>query len=182
MILIFFLLTFTFWGGIGGSFPDFIYLSVACRLLVPWPGIEPVPLAVVAWSLNHWTVREAPTFTFFNGWKEIKRWIYFVNMTMIKTQVALLICVSLRAVLHCGSEHHTETKGWNSWDEIVHGAFMTSSCCFTHNTSLRCRHNLICFWPTKRFIIQNFKERALTSSLVASLDSYIFFVEQGDYF
>ena len=77
MILIFFLLTFTFWGGMGGFFPDFIYLSVACRLLVPWPGIEPVPLAVVSWSLNHWTVREAPTFTFFNGWIEIKRWIYF---------------------------------------------------------------------------------------------------------
>ena len=29
-------------------------------ILVPQPGIEPVPPAVEAWSLNHWTTREAP--------------------------------------------------------------------------------------------------------------------------
>ena len=33
---------------------------VACGILVPWPGIEPVPSAVKAPSLNHWTVREYP--------------------------------------------------------------------------------------------------------------------------
>ena len=32
----------------------------ACRILVPRPGIEPVPPAVEAWILNHWTAREAP--------------------------------------------------------------------------------------------------------------------------
>ena len=26
--------------------------------LVPWPGIEPGPLALEAWSLSHWTIRE----------------------------------------------------------------------------------------------------------------------------
>ena len=31
---------------------------MACRILVPWPGIELVPCAVKAWSLNHWSVRE----------------------------------------------------------------------------------------------------------------------------
>ena len=31
---------------------------VACGILVPQPGIEPVFPAVEAWSLNHWTVRE----------------------------------------------------------------------------------------------------------------------------
>ena len=30
------------------------------RILVPWPGIEPVPSAVEAWNLNHWTTREVP--------------------------------------------------------------------------------------------------------------------------
>ena len=30
----------------------------ACRILVPQPGIEPLPLAVEAQSLNHWTARE----------------------------------------------------------------------------------------------------------------------------
>ena len=31
---------------------------MACRLLVPWPRTEPGPLAVKAWSPNHWTARE----------------------------------------------------------------------------------------------------------------------------
>ena len=33
---------------------------VACRILVPRPGIEPVSLAVEARSLNPWTAREVP--------------------------------------------------------------------------------------------------------------------------
>ena len=32
----------------------------ACGILVPQAGIEPRPLALVAWSLNHWTTREVP--------------------------------------------------------------------------------------------------------------------------
>ena len=32
----------------------------ACRILVPRPGIEPVPPAVEAQSPNRWTAREAP--------------------------------------------------------------------------------------------------------------------------
>ena len=34
--------------------------SKACGILVPRPGIEPMHLAVEAWSLNHWTAREVP--------------------------------------------------------------------------------------------------------------------------
>ena len=33
---------------------------VACRILGPWPGIEPVHPAVEAQSPNHWTTREFP--------------------------------------------------------------------------------------------------------------------------
>ena len=33
---------------------------MACGILVPRPGIEPVPPAVEAQSLNHLTSREAP--------------------------------------------------------------------------------------------------------------------------
>ena len=33
---------------------------MACRILVPQPGIEPVPPAVEVWSLNHWTTKEVP--------------------------------------------------------------------------------------------------------------------------
>ena len=34
--------------------------ALSCSLwdLVPWPGIEPGPPALGAWSLNHWTTRE----------------------------------------------------------------------------------------------------------------------------
>ena len=35
----------------------------ACRILVPRPGIEPVPSAVKALSPNHWTARKFPTET-----------------------------------------------------------------------------------------------------------------------
>ena len=31
----------------------FLLHHVACGNLVPWPGIEPMPLALEAWSLNH---------------------------------------------------------------------------------------------------------------------------------
>ena len=31
---------------------------MACGILVPWPGINPVPPAVESWSPNHWTTRE----------------------------------------------------------------------------------------------------------------------------
>ena len=47
----------------------FISGRAACgsRILVPRTGIEPMPLAVEAWSLNHWTAREVP------GTKGLKR-------------------------------------------------------------------------------------------------------------
>ena len=31
---------------------------MACRILVPQPGMEPMPPALEAWSLNHWTTWE----------------------------------------------------------------------------------------------------------------------------
>ena len=41
----------------------FLFFSlcrVACGILVPWPGIEPTPPTLEAWSLTHWNVREIP--------------------------------------------------------------------------------------------------------------------------
>ena len=32
----------------------------ACRILVAWPGTEPVPPAVQVWSPNHWSARKVP--------------------------------------------------------------------------------------------------------------------------
>ena len=37
----------------------------ACDILVPQPGIKPMPPAVEAWCLNHWIAREVPIFHIF---------------------------------------------------------------------------------------------------------------------
>ena len=37
---------------------------MTCRILVPQPRTELVPLAVKAWSSNHWTAREFPNLKF----------------------------------------------------------------------------------------------------------------------
>ena len=55
--------------GLFKKWMDFIYLFIwlhcaACGLLVPQPGIEPVPPALDAQSLSPWTSREAPLETF----------------------------------------------------------------------------------------------------------------------
>ena len=40
-------------------------LSCGMRDLVPWPGVEPRPPALGAWSLSHWTIREVPLSIYF---------------------------------------------------------------------------------------------------------------------
>ena len=43
--------------------------SIACRILVPLPGIEPMFPAVEAWNPNYWTAREVPVCLASNqGW------------------------------------------------------------------------------------------------------------------
>ena len=65
----------------------FIYLAVpglSCgmRDLVPWPGIEPGPPALGAWSLNHWTIKEVPDFFIFKHiW-----WVYAYPPTHTHTR------------------------------------------------------------------------------------------------
>ena len=50
-----------YWKIWGGSFCFIFWPHHAVyRILVPRPGIEPMPLAVKAQSLNHWTTREVP--------------------------------------------------------------------------------------------------------------------------
>ena len=39
--------------------------ALQCGVLVPRPGIEPVPHALGVWSLNHWTAREVPCLHYF---------------------------------------------------------------------------------------------------------------------
>ena len=44
-----------------GLFGVFWQHRKACGILVPQPGMEPVPPAAEAQSPNHWTAREVPT-------------------------------------------------------------------------------------------------------------------------
>ena len=38
----------------------FLSWHAACKILVPWPGIEPKLPELEAWSLNPWIAREVP--------------------------------------------------------------------------------------------------------------------------
>ena len=51
---------FCFFGGGGAGGMQWESHHVACGILVPQPGIEPVSPALEALSLNHWTAREVP--------------------------------------------------------------------------------------------------------------------------
>ena len=39
-----------------------VILVLACGILVPWPGIRPMPHVLQVHSLNHWTTRQVPWF------------------------------------------------------------------------------------------------------------------------
>lgn len=41
-----------------------LFLAAPSDILVPWPGIGPVPPELVTWSLKYWTTREVPLATF----------------------------------------------------------------------------------------------------------------------
>ena len=59
------------WGPWGGIFSPFIYLFKFLNILTtlhvhevflfPWPGIEPAPPTLAAWSPNNWTTGDVPT-------------------------------------------------------------------------------------------------------------------------
>ena len=45
----------------------FFFWPRSMQDLSPPPGTEPVPPAVEAWSLNHWTTKEVPYPSFYTG-------------------------------------------------------------------------------------------------------------------
>ena len=70
------------------SFDSFLFFSfwpcpVAYGIFVPWPGIEPAPLAVKAQNPNHWTVREFPLVHSLHMtaclWVSSLSWIHFYH-------------------------------------------------------------------------------------------------------
>ena len=46
-------------------------LCAACGILFSQPGIEPTPLALEVWSLNHWTTREVTKIDILKGSDEL---------------------------------------------------------------------------------------------------------------
>ena len=72
---------------------------MACGILVPWPGIKPVPPAMEAQSLNHWTDREVPLM---QSWcvrsDMVQRLVTYTRIREARVQVPylpLIWCVTL---------------------------------------------------------------------------------------
>ena len=53
-----------------------------CGILVPQSGIEPLPPALEAWSLNHWTIRKVPVLE-----------LYDMNFSSENTNCSVLVAV-----------------------------------------------------------------------------------------
>ena len=71
----------------------FIYFwpcCTACRILFPWPGIEPVLPAVEMWSPNHWTVRELPATNILMG---SHFWNYTNSLLLIKLSPFIFLSI-----------------------------------------------------------------------------------------
>ena len=82
-----------------------------CGILLPCPGIEPVPLLVKAWSPNPWTAREVRTETFDTSIniRLSKSWSYidhhplvFLNNYSVKHSSPIKSFVSPRSARFCG--------------------------------------------------------------------------------
>ena len=65
----------------------------AYGILVPRPGIKPVPPAVEVWSLNHQTAREAPMFL-----KYISDWFCFFELRLIEQVILMLFRLRSRVI------------------------------------------------------------------------------------
>ena len=72
-----------------------VWHYAACAILVPWPGIEPVPPAVEAQGPNEWTPREFPALD----------WILLPNF-----------CVSGAHLGYCEVKEliHIKLSAWNT--------------------------------------------------------------------
>ena len=91
--------------------------STACGILVPWPGIEPLPPAVEAQSLNHWTTGEVPVCRFFfddghSNWYEVIPHCSFDLYFSISDVDHLFMC--FLAICKCSFVHENFIYGpWN---------------------------------------------------------------------
>ena len=81
-----------------------------CGILVPWPGLEPVPPAVEAQSLNHWTARDAPLLLFkCKKKKKINRKLFKVHN--VWSYLFYAVAFSIAPIQICMSGHKQEHEG-----------------------------------------------------------------------
>ena len=86
--------------------------SESCVILVPWPGMEPAPSALEAWSLNHWTAREVSQNLLF---------VVFLILSILPCVrgylVVVLIYISQRLMILKVSSlaYWPSVRTWDSW-------------------------------------------------------------------
>ena len=74
-------------------------------ILVPQSGMEPVPLALEAWSLNHWTPGKPPFFSFETVLATVVPMSFHINFRLIlslstKNLDEILIEIALNLYIH----------------------------------------------------------------------------------
>ena len=97
--------------------------------LVPWPGIEPGPPAVGAWSLNHWTTREVPSYTFYQHYNTSLQSYYFHPSLMVTEFTDMTISLNLNVIslfrlvqiYPRGSNHRRRSNHFQRTTPISHG-------------------------------------------------------------
>ena len=75
---------------------DFIFFPclAACGILVPWPGIKPMPPALGAWNFSHWTIREVPVisgFWYFPFFPSLLVLAVYLELTIFTTQIITMV-------------------------------------------------------------------------------------------
>ena len=93
------------WGETAKPYPTFVFFffwprHAACRILVPQPGIEPVPTALGAQSLNHWTAREVPAYPTSVCYHSISRKNPGQIRMMPKNQCLCMLSLSLSLITY----------------------------------------------------------------------------------
>ena len=86
--------------------------SAACGILLPWPGIKPMPPALSVQSLNHWITREVPGRVF----KDWQHWLCPDLDVLYFTSHLILIRVYFPTF-------QIQSWGWEKWsllDKITH--------------------------------------------------------------
>ena len=106
----FFLFFFFFW-----------LCLTTCRILVPQPGIKPMPLAGEVWSLIHWTAREVPR------WHLNSTLMYILNIYFIIIRVKLRVPLVSQMVKNPPAVQETQVPSLGLEDPLERGMATHSS-------------------------------------------------------